>query len=108
MFAMPFAVLPLASSFKISVSRSDKVNSVETSWQIASISVGLTGALVNSKMLVSRFVKGIMRKAFEDYCLAHSKYDIEQEFADHRIAAQVVNDFEDLVEEEHLKLRNLG
>ncbi len=60
---MPFAVLPLASSFKISVSRSDKVNSVETSWQIASISVGLTGALVNSKMLVSRFVKGIMRKA---------------------------------------------
>lgn len=47
-----------------------------------------------------------IQKAFEDYCSAHSKYDIEQEFADHRIAAQVVNDFEDLVEEEHLKLRN--
>lgn len=38
--------------------------------------------------------------------MAHSKYEIEQDFADHRIAAQVVNDFEDLVEEEHLKLRN--
>ena len=47
-----------------------------------------------------------IQKAFEDYCLAHSKYEIEQDFADHRIAAQVVNDFEDLVEEEHLKLRN--
>ena len=30
----------------------------------------------------------------------------EEDFAAHRIAAQVVNDMEDLVEEEHLKLRN--
>ena len=47
-----------------------------------------------------------IQKAFEDYCLANSKYDIEEDFAAHRIAAQVVNDMEDLVEEEHLKLRN--
>ena len=47
-----------------------------------------------------------IQKAFEDYCLARSKYDIEADFAAHRIAAQVVNDMEDLVAEEHLKLRN--
>ena len=47
-----------------------------------------------------------IQKAFEEYCLANSKYDIEEDFAAHRIAAQVVNDMEDLVEEEHLKLRN--
>ena len=34
------------------------------------------------------------------------KYEIEEDFAAHRIAAQVVNDFEELVEEEHLKLRD--
>ena len=47
-----------------------------------------------------------IQKAFEEYCLANSKYDIEEDFAAHRIAAQVVNDMEDLVEEEHLKLRD--
>ncbi|WP_297156527.1 CoA transferase, partial [uncultured Ellagibacter sp.] len=44
--------------------------------------------------------------AFEAYCLAHSKYEIEADFAAHRIAAQVVMEFEDLVKEEHLKLRD--
>lgn len=43
--------------------------------------------------------------AFEAYCLEHSKYEIEADFAAHRIAAQVVMEFEDLVKEEHLKLR---
>ena len=38
-----------------------------------------------------------IQKAFEEYCLANSKYDIEEDFAAHRIAAQVVNDMEDLV-----------
>ena len=38
--------------------------------------------------------------------MAHSKYDIEEDFAAHRIAAQVINDMEDLVKEEHLKLRH--
>ena len=33
-----------------------------------------------------------IQKAFEEYCLANSKYDIEEDFAAHRIAAQVVND----------------
>ncbi len=31
-----------------------------------------------------------IQKAFEDYCLEHSKYEIEEDFAAHRIAAQVV------------------
>ena len=44
--------------------------------------------------------------AFEAYCLEHSKYEIEADFAAHRIAAQVVMEFEDLVKEEHLKLRD--
>ena len=49
------------------------------------------------------------RRAFEEYCLAHSKYEIEEDFAAHRIAAQVINDMEDLVEEEHLQsARHLG
>lgn len=39
------------------------------------------------------------------YCLAHSKFDIERDFSEHRIAAQVVKEFPDLVEEEHMKLR---
>ncbi|MEG0323062.1 MAG: CoA transferase, partial [Raoultibacter sp.] len=43
--------------------------------------------------------------AFDAYCLEHSKYDIESDFAAHRIAAQVVMEFPDLVEAEHLKLR---
>lgn len=43
--------------------------------------------------------------AFDAYCLEHSKYDIESDFAAHRIAAQVVMEFPDLVESEHLKLR---
>ena len=43
--------------------------------------------------------------AFEAYCLEHSKYEIEADFAAHRIAAQVVMEFEDLVKEDHLKLR---
>ena len=42
---------------------------------------------------------------FDAYCLERSKYDIEADFAAHRIAAQVVMEFPDLVEEEHLKLR---
>ena len=47
-----------------------------------------------------------IQRAFEEYCLAHSKYEIEEDFAAHRIAAQVINDMEDLVEEEHLRLRD--
>ena len=51
-------------------------------------------------------IRDRIQKAFEEYCLANSKYDIEEDFAAHRIAVQVVNDMEDLVEEEHLRLRN--
>ena len=50
-----------------------------------------------------------IQAAFEKYCLEHSKFEIEEDFAAHRIAAQVVNDFEELVEEEHHQAaRHLG
>ncbi|MEG0844944.1 MAG: L-carnitine CoA-transferase [Raoultibacter sp.] len=45
--------------------------------------------------------------ALDAYCLAHGKHEIEEDFAAHRIAAQVVMDIPDLVEEEHLKARNV-
>ncbi|MEG2261439.1 MAG: L-carnitine CoA-transferase [Raoultibacter sp.] len=45
--------------------------------------------------------------ALDVYCLAHSKHEIEDDFSAHRIAAQVVMDIPDLVEEEHLKARNV-
>ncbi len=48
-----------------------------------------------------------IQTAFESYCKERSKYEIEQDFAEHRIAAQVVMEFPDLVEEEHLKIRGV-
>ncbi|MEG0070323.1 MAG: L-carnitine CoA-transferase [Raoultibacter sp.] len=45
--------------------------------------------------------------ALDAYCLVHGKHEIEEDFAAHRIAAQVVMDIPDLVEEEHLKARNV-
>jgi L-carnitine CoA-transferase len=42
----------------------------------------------------------------EAYLAAHSKFDVEKDFSEHRIAAQVVKEFPDLVKEEHLKLRD--
>lgn len=42
----------------------------------------------------------------EAYLAERSKYDVERDFAEHRIAAQVVMEFPDLVKEEHLKLRD--
>ncbi|MDR3053357.1 MAG: L-carnitine CoA-transferase [Coriobacteriales bacterium] len=46
-----------------------------------------------------------IQSKLEEYCAARSKYDIEREFAENRIAAQVVMEYRDLVDEEHLKLR---
>ena len=45
--------------------------------------------------------------ALEAYCEKHGKYEIEKDFADHRIAAQVVMEFPDLVKEEHLEKRGV-
>lgn len=45
--------------------------------------------------------------ALEVFCETHSKYEIEEDFAAHRIAAQVVMEFPDLVKEEHLKARGV-
>ncbi|MFQ9741948.1 MAG: CoA transferase [Slackia sp.] len=47
-----------------------------------------------------------IQAAFEKYCLEHSKFEIEEDFAAHRIAAQVINDLDDLPNQEHMKLRN--
>jgi L-carnitine CoA-transferase len=41
----------------------------------------------------------------EAYCLKHTRKEIEDEFSANRIAAQSVLEFEDMVKEEHLKLR---
>lgn len=45
--------------------------------------------------------------AFDAYCLERSKYEIEEDFAAHRIAVQVVMEFEDLVAEDHLEQRGV-
>ncbi|MCL1797056.1 MAG: L-carnitine CoA-transferase [Eggerthellaceae bacterium] len=50
--------------------------------------------------------KEIERK-LEAYCEANNRRDIEADFAAHRIAAQIVMEFPDLVEEEHLKARKV-
>ena len=47
-----------------------------------------------------------IQSKLEDYCAARSRYEIEREFAENKIAAQVVMEYPDLVKEEHLKLRN--
>lgn len=46
-----------------------------------------------------------IQAAFEAYCLERSKFDIEEDFSAHRIAAQVVMDVDDLPNLEHLRLR---
>ena len=45
--------------------------------------------------------------ALEAYCLENNRRDIEKDFAANRIAAQIVMEFPDLVEEEHLKARKV-
>jgi len=42
----------------------------------------------------------------EAYLLTQSKFDVEADFAAHRIAAQVVKEFPDLVQEKHLEARD--
>ena len=42
----------------------------------------------------------------EAYLETRSKYDVERDFSEHRIAAQVVMEFPELVNEEHLRLRD--
>lgn len=42
----------------------------------------------------------------EAYLETRSKYDVERDFSEHRIAAQVVMEFPELVKEEHLRLRD--
>lgn len=47
-----------------------------------------------------------IQSKLEEYCVSRSKFDIEREFSENRIAAQVVMEYPELVEEEHLKLRD--
>ncbi|MDR2721357.1 MAG: CoA transferase, partial [Coriobacteriaceae bacterium] len=48
-----------------------------------------------------------IERKLEAYCEANNRRDIEADFAAHRIAAQIVMEFPDLVEEEHLKARKV-
>ena len=50
---------------------------------------------------------GEIEDALEAYCLENNRRDIEKDFAANRIAAQIVMEFPDLVEEEHLKARKV-
>ncbi|MDR2716162.1 MAG: L-carnitine CoA-transferase [Coriobacteriaceae bacterium] len=48
-----------------------------------------------------------IERRLEAYCVSQARRDIEADFAAHRIAAQIVMEFPDLVEEEHLKAREV-
>lgn len=47
----------------------------------------------------------LIQKTLEDYLKTQSKYDVQRDFVDHRIAAQVVNEFPDIVAADHVKQR---
>jgi L-carnitine CoA-transferase len=48
-----------------------------------------------------------IERRLEEYCLAHNRRDIEKDFSEHRLAAQIVMEFPDLVAEEHFKARKV-
>ncbi|MCL2807391.1 MAG: L-carnitine CoA-transferase [Coriobacteriia bacterium] len=48
-----------------------------------------------------------IEEKLEAYCLAHRRKDIEADFAANRIAAQIVMEFPDLVQDEHYKAREV-
>lgn len=48
-----------------------------------------------------------IEQAFSDYCLANSRQDVDADFSAHGIAAQAVLEFEDLVNESHMRQRGI-
>ena len=47
----------------------------------------------------------LIQDTLEEYLKTQSKYDVQRDFVAHRIAAQVVNEFPDILEAEHVKQR---
>ncbi len=47
----------------------------------------------------------LIEQKLDEYLATQSKYDVERDFTEHKIAAQVVNDFDDILSDEHIKAR---
>lgn len=47
----------------------------------------------------------LIEEKLEAYLLTQSKYDVEKDFSAHKMAAQVINEFEDVLADEHIKAR---
>lgn len=47
----------------------------------------------------------LIEQKLDEYLATQSKYDVEKDFVAHRIAAQVVNEFDDIMAEDHIKQR---
>ncbi|MBE6484225.1 MAG: L-carnitine CoA-transferase [Actinomycetaceae bacterium] len=47
----------------------------------------------------------LIEQKLDEYLLTQSKYDVQKDFVAHRIAAQVVFEFDDILAEEHVKQR---
>lgn len=47
----------------------------------------------------------LIEQKLEEYLLTQSKYDVEKDFSAHKMAAQVINEFEDVVADPHIKQR---
>ena len=47
----------------------------------------------------------LIQETLEEYLKTQSKFDVQRDFVDHRIAAQVVNEFPDILEAEHVQAR---
>lgn len=48
----------------------------------------------------------LIEQKLEAYLKAHNKKDVERDFTEHRIAAQVVMEFDDILAEDHVKQRD--
>jgi len=48
-----------------------------------------------------------IERRLEEYCLVRNRRDIEKDFSEHRLAAQIVMEFPDLVADEHYKARKV-
>lgn len=48
----------------------------------------------------------LIEQKLDEYLATQSKYDVQRDFAAHSIAAQVVNDFDDILADEHIAARD--
>jgi L-carnitine CoA-transferase len=60
-----------------------------------------------SALWLSSSKAALIEQKLEEYLLTREVLEVEKDFSDHRVAAQKVLEFEDLVAEEHLKARDV-